>query len=252
MLSQAPLSYDNRARADLITDAPWSLDDPYVPRFSKDDAGNEYFYTRDGLLEGLAGALLTGYKDQFSQEVWFRTTEPGVLFTYTRPGGLLNRPMSSYRLHVRTDGRLEYALRDRGILRPVVDSVISPIAVNDGQWHQAVTTFNCADHAMELYVDGELVASQISAVTPEVPGPVSGLLGVCSPVGSAVTAVTSMSVGYTSGLNTARASKFAGDNRLRRRLRGGASGGRDQKPRHRGVALTGEILELTLLVVLAV
>ncbi len=50
--------------------------------------------------------------------------------------------------------------------------VTSPSSYNDGSWHQAVLTFNQLSHTLKLYIDGTLIATDITntGVKPDISG----------------------------------------------------------------------------------
>lgn len=209
-LTTPPAGYNEGHNAATITDTPWHWEERTALRFSSGTPGEGRFYVPDGLLQGLLEGLLTGYPDEFSQEVWFRTDSSGVLFTYTRGTSSYN---SSHRLDVTPTGQLQYSVRDPGGLLTRADtaSISSFSAVNDGQWHHAVTTFDHATHRMQLYVDGELADQDISPVTPYTPGLLTGLLGSLLSNWNYQYGYDGDSSAYESGLNSDQDRQFAGD-----------------------------------------
>ncbi len=88
-----------------------------------------------------------------SVEAWFRTTATGgsiVGFGSAKTGLSAS---ADRRLSIGADGRLSF-----GVYTKAKIGVTSPVAVNDGAWHQAVGTFD--GKTMQLYVDGQLVVSR--------------------------------------------------------------------------------------------
>lgn len=58
------------------------------------------------------------------------------------------------------EGRLAYVTNDALVGGGNVNPLIGP-PVTDGKWHQVVTTWDDTSREMNLYLDGQLVASQI-------------------------------------------------------------------------------------------
>lgn len=89
----------------------------------------------------------------FSTETWFRTTTSsgGRLLGF---GNATTGTSNSYDKHVymRNDGRLVF-----GVWTSSAQTVVSPGAYNDGQWHHVVATQGPA--GMALYVDGVSVGT---------------------------------------------------------------------------------------------
>ncbi|WP_323139334.1 LamG-like jellyroll fold domain-containing protein [Streptomyces sp. NBC_01549] len=100
----------------------------------------------DGAIEVPADSL--GQAAAMTIELWFKTTDPGVLATMQNaefgdtPTGW--RPM----LLIDADGKV------RGKFQPDASSILSKQTVIDGAWHHVILTGN-AD-AQALYLDGEL------------------------------------------------------------------------------------------------
>ena len=96
----------------------------------------------------------------YSVEAWFNTTTTtgGRIFGF---GDAQSGPSSNYDRHVYMldSGQLRY-----GIFNGQLNLVDSPLAYNDGKWHQVVATQGPAGQA--LYVDGALVGSS-TVVTPQ-------------------------------------------------------------------------------------
>ncbi|MCU1529616.1 MAG: hypothetical protein JWP75_3379 [Frondihabitans sp.] len=88
-----------------------------------------------------------------SVEAWFKTTVAGgkiVGYGSSRTGTSAHYDRH---LYLTADGKLNF-----GVYTTSKISVTSPTAVNDGNWHQAVGTFDGT--TMQLFVDGQLVASR--------------------------------------------------------------------------------------------
>ncbi|UUU25524.1 LamG-like jellyroll fold domain-containing protein [Streptomyces sp. DSM 40750] len=109
---------------------------------SGDDTSAEF--DGSGAVEVPTESLGTG--TEMAVELWFRTTEPGVLATMQNaefgetPTGW--RPM----LVIDADGKL------RGKFSPDATSILSRSVVTDGKWHHVVLTGNSG--AQALYIDG--------------------------------------------------------------------------------------------------
>jgi hypothetical protein len=97
----------------------------------------------------------------FSEEVWFKTTvAAGKLIGF---GNAQLGSSSKYdrHLYIETTGKLDFGTYNGGL-----QLVTTPGTVTDGKWHHAVGTMSPAT-GMKLYLDGALVASNASYVTPE-------------------------------------------------------------------------------------
>ncbi|WP_349721294.1 PKD domain-containing protein [Microbacterium sp. KR10-403] len=98
----------------------------------------------------------------FAVELWFKTTTTsgGKLVGY---GSSSTGTSSSYDRHVymTNDGRLVF-----GVYPGSVKTVQSSAAYNDGSWHYVVAEQSATD-GMQLYVDGQLVASDASVTTAQ-------------------------------------------------------------------------------------
>ncbi|MFI6450001.1 LamG-like jellyroll fold domain-containing protein [Streptosporangium amethystogenes] len=93
--------------------------------------------------------------DQVSMELWFKTTQSGVLMAATDAyGSVPQGPM----LYVGTDGKL------RGAFKMVSSPMASAAAVNDNAWHQVVLTV--AGDAQVLYLDGAQIGTMTGSVNP--------------------------------------------------------------------------------------
>ena len=104
--------------------------------------------TMDGST-GVAGAAASVAKpDTFSAEAWFKTTTTsgGKIFGF---GNTSTTNSSQYDKHVymTNDGRLTFGVYNGGF-----DTINTPSAYNDGQWHHVVATQGSA--GMALYLDG--------------------------------------------------------------------------------------------------
>ncbi|ARC56122.1 hypothetical protein AS850_03410 [Frondihabitans sp. 762G35] len=110
--------------------------------------------TFDGSSAGTSStATAASAPSVLSVEAWFRTTGTGgsiVGFGSAKEGLSAS---ADRRLSVGADGRLSF-----GVYTKAKIGVTSPVAVNDGAWHQAVGTFD--GKTMQLYVDGQLVVSR--------------------------------------------------------------------------------------------
>ncbi len=92
-------------------------------------------------------------------ELWFRTTDNGVLFSY-QDHSLVEETSESYTpaLYVGTDGKL------RGqFWNGAADPITSGAAVNDGAWHHVALT--ASGNTQSLYLDGTEVGSMDGEIT---------------------------------------------------------------------------------------
>ncbi|WP_326644220.1 polymorphic toxin-type HINT domain-containing protein [Streptosporangium sp. NBC_01755] len=93
--------------------------------------------------------------DQVSIELWFKTTQSGVLMAATDAyGSVPQGPM----LYVGTDGKL------RGAFKMVSSPMASTAAVNDNAWHHVVLTV--AGDAQVLYLDGTQIGTMTGSANP--------------------------------------------------------------------------------------
>ncbi|MFD5014867.1 LamG-like jellyroll fold domain-containing protein [Streptomyces chartreusis] len=111
-------------------------------------------FTGDGVLEMPVESLGTG--TSMSLELWFKTTDPGVLVTHQNsefgdtPTGW--RPM----LLIDSDGKL------RGKFSGGASTLLSQRTVTDNKWHHALLTGN--EGIQALFVDGDHQASTATGV----------------------------------------------------------------------------------------
>jgi hypothetical protein len=110
-------------------------------------------FSVDGSTGNLASASPTSGPNVYSEELWFKTntTSGGKLIGFGNSNSGLS---SAYDRHVYmlNDGRVRF-----GVWNGQADTVTSPNAYNDNQWHHMVATQGAA--GMRLYVDGSLVDS---------------------------------------------------------------------------------------------
>ncbi|MFJ3296943.1 LamG-like jellyroll fold domain-containing protein [Streptomyces bacillaris] len=100
---------------------------------------------------------------RFSIETWIKTTT-------TRGGKIIgfgnltqqNSTRHDKHIYMRNDGRLIF-----GVHNGSAQTVTTPAAYNDGQWHHVVATQGPLFQGMSLYVDGQLRASNILVSTNE-------------------------------------------------------------------------------------
>ncbi len=100
---------------------------------------------------------------RFSIETWIKTTT-------TRGGKIIgfgnltqqNSTRHDKHIYMRNDGRLVF-----GVHNGSAQTVTTPSAYNDGQWHHVVATQGPLFQGMALYVDGQLRASNILVSTNE-------------------------------------------------------------------------------------
>ncbi|GAA4681545.1 LamG domain-containing protein [Frondihabitans cladoniiphilus] len=97
----------------------------------------------------------------FTLEVWFKTTVAGgKLIGY---GNSQSGSSGQYdrHLYISTTGALIFGVYNGG-----VNTITSPLAYNDGLWHDAIVTFSASTGSL-MYVDGKLVASNTSYTAGE-------------------------------------------------------------------------------------
>ncbi|MEU8251611.1 LamG-like jellyroll fold domain-containing protein [Nonomuraea sp. NPDC048916] len=88
---------------------------------------------------------------QASVEVWFKTSQPGVVFSAGESGS------SGAAIYIGTDGKLRAQFRALEDDDEWYTPITSSGAVNNGQWHHAVLTAD--DGTDRLYLDGQLVGT---------------------------------------------------------------------------------------------
>ena len=130
----------------------------------------------NGVIPGNKGARFDGVNDvvvaskqisapqRYSTEAWFRTstTRGGKIVGF---GGSASGLSSNYDRHVymRDDGRLVFGVYNGG-----ENTIISPAAYNDGNWHQVVASQT--DQGLVLYVDGIVVGTNPQTVAENTVG----------------------------------------------------------------------------------
>ncbi|MGB7980662.1 MAG: LamG-like jellyroll fold domain-containing protein [Candidatus Nanopelagicales bacterium] len=173
------------AMFDLNPDVFWRLDEPSGqiardsgPAANDGRASNGVAFAQEGALadstttaasfDGSEGTVIamvgannpTGY----STSVWFKTTttQGGKLIGFGRAASGLS---SSYDRHVymQDDGRLVF-----GVWTGQTNTVTTPNPLNDGAWHNVVSTQS--DDGMALYVDGQLVGTNPQTQAQDYPG----------------------------------------------------------------------------------
>lgn len=117
-----------------------------------------------GFLSAAATITAITAPPQFSVEIWFKTTT-------TRGGKLIGFGSSraassgSYDRHVYmlNSGQLVF-----GVYDGAQKTITSPVAINDGAWHHVVALLGSTGNVgMQLYVDGQLVASDRKVTTAQ-------------------------------------------------------------------------------------
>jgi hypothetical protein len=104
----------------------------------------------------------TGLMYPLSLECWFKTSTPGVgLYSFGSPetGALSNDDRHVY---IGTDGKVYFGIYSSATGVVIVNS---PRAYDDGSWHHVVGVLTTTG-AMELWVDGALVASNTNTQEP--------------------------------------------------------------------------------------
>ncbi|CAH0239023.1 MULTISPECIES: signal peptidase I [Plantibacter] len=92
----------------------------------------------------------------FSLETWFRTTRPQGKLIGFGVAQTVGSWKADRHLYIGPDGRLVF-----GVQSGSPEVVMSPEPVVDGEWHHVVAVMS-ESSGMELYLDGELVASNPS------------------------------------------------------------------------------------------
>lgn len=159
----------------------WPLNEPAGSTVVSDFAGSDNTTSGAGVTRGINGAMTnsadrasqfngttegrvygqqaTAAPNTFSQQVWFRTT--------TTAGGKIagfgnsntgNSGSYDRHLYMEADGRVVF-----GVYPGAVRTVSSAPGLNDGNWHQAVTTLG--PDGMSLYIDGKRVARRTDTTT---------------------------------------------------------------------------------------
>jgi hypothetical protein len=117
-------------------------------------------FSFNGTSDLVSTALQQNNPQNFTLELWFKTTTTngGVLIGF---GNSQTGNSSSYDRHFYMDnsGKLHIGMYNGGA--KMVDSVAS---YNDGSWHHAAATVSLSSGSC-LYVDGTLVASNLTAIT---------------------------------------------------------------------------------------
>ena len=92
--------------------------------------------------------------EQFTTETWINTSQPQGTVAVNSIFGNFERPV--WRIQVLSDGTVGFQVRQAplGIDR-VYDQVKSTERIDDGQWHQVVTTWDFSTNEMGLYIDGQ-------------------------------------------------------------------------------------------------
>ncbi len=110
----------------------------------------------------LPGSLVASSSYQ-SVALWFKTTSPGILFSYedsaVSSGGSTTGNYTPS-LYIGTDGKLNGEFWYSGHTTPATSSAV----VDDGQWHFAVLT--SAGATQTLYLDGVAQGTLSGAVAP--------------------------------------------------------------------------------------
>lgn len=98
---------------------------------------------------------------QLSTETWFRTSNnQGVIAGLLSPSALGLGNGFTMAVSVDEQGQLNYMTNDATTGAGNLNRIIGPV-VSDGQWHQVVTTWDDTTRQMSLYLDGNLIESQI-------------------------------------------------------------------------------------------
>ena len=117
-------------------------------------------YVLDGSTSYMSTAAQLPASNVFSIEAWFKTTTPGGMLVGF--GNQQTGLSSEYDRHIymTNSGQLVF-----GVYPGAVQTIQTPAAYDNGQWHQVVATLSPA--GMDLYVDGTLIASNPSVTTAQ-------------------------------------------------------------------------------------
>ena len=132
---------------------------PATPIACPRDAGGAYIL--NGSTDYVSAPVISSGLAQFSLEVWFKTTvASGKLIGF---GNQLTGASSrdDRHLYISTAGNIVFGVYNAG-----PQTIVSPLAYNDGLWHQAVATFSGAT-GMTLYMDGKNVVTNAANTTAD-------------------------------------------------------------------------------------
>lgn len=99
--------------------------------------------------------------DRFTTETWINTSEAQGTIVVNSIFGTYDRPV--WRVQVLGDGRAAFQVRQTplGVDR-IFDQAKSSTRVDDGKWHQIVSTWDYATREMKLFIDGEQEVAKTS------------------------------------------------------------------------------------------
>ena len=98
---------------------------------------------------------------QFTTETWINTSQAQGTIAVNSIYGNYDRPV--WRVQVLTDGTVAFQVRKAPLgVDKVYDQIKSTTNVNDGNWHQVVTTWDFATKEMGIFVDGQQEAQKTS------------------------------------------------------------------------------------------
>lgn len=114
-------------------------------------------FNLDGVDDYISTTTAFSAPSKFTLSVWFRTTSTSGTKIIGLESSQTGVGSSNYdrHLYVGTDGKLVFGQFAGGFR-----AATSTTAVNDGIWHNAVTTYGEEGNIMRLYVDGVSVATQ--------------------------------------------------------------------------------------------
>lgn len=91
--------------------------------------------------------------EQFTTETWINTRRPqGTVVVDSRNG---NSTDPSWRVQVLHDGTVAFQVRESQTANTRTDQLASLSRIDDGRWHQVVTTWNSRTREMGIYLDGK-------------------------------------------------------------------------------------------------
>ena len=98
---------------------------------------------------------------QFTTETWVRTSQAQGTIVVNSIFGNYDRPV--WRVQVLGDGTVAFQVRKAPLGADLVyDQVQSYSRIDDGEWHQVVTTWNFTTKELSIAIDGDFEAAKVS------------------------------------------------------------------------------------------
>jgi hypothetical protein len=114
--------------------------------------------TLDGVTGHVSTPTAVPAPNEFTVEIWFKTTIPTTGGKLIGFGDAQTGPstISDRHLYMTDDGKIAFGIATpSGSKKFKGEAIVSPKSYNDGQWHQAAATVTTA--GANLYIDGERV-----------------------------------------------------------------------------------------------